>query len=412
MSDPDPAPALPPGELRHALYAAVDAAFETRQVDLLRRLVSAPSFTEARADVEAAAAVLDEAVAALGWRITRHADPRGTFAEHRVYTPPQLADDVPAVGLVGHIDTVFPRSMGFLEFTREGDVVRGPGVLDMKSGLSAIVFAIAAVQQVLGPAAATLPARFVCVSDEEVGSPSSEPVLRALAPSLSAALVFEAGRVADRIVTMRKGGGMFELAVVGKSAHAGNEHAIGVNAIHALALLVPRIEALTDYERGITVNVGVIRGGTSKNTVPEHASCQIDTRFDTLADANRVIGALRELAADPFAGVEVVPDKLRTVTATLSGAMTRPPMEASAASQALRLRYEACAADVGLGVGEAPRQGGGSDGNLLAAFGVPTIDGLGPAGQYFHNPREWCSLSSLARRTKALACLLAQELTR
>ncbi len=402
--------ALPPVEQRQALYAQVDAAFESRQVELLRRLVLAPSFTETKADVEYAACVLDDAMAALGWRITRHADPRGTFADHRVYTPPLLADGDRALGLVGHIDTVFPRSLGFLDFTREGDVVRGPGVLDMKSGLTAIVFAIAAVQQVCGAAADTLPARFVCVSDEEVGSPSSEPVLRGLAPSLSAALVFEAGRVADQIVTMRKGGGMFELSVVGKSAHAGNEHAAGVNAIHALALLVPRIEALTDYSRGVTVNVGVIRGGTSKNTVPEHASCQIDTRFDAIADANRVIAALREIAAEPFALVDVIPEKLRAVTASLTGAMTRPPMEATAASQALRLRYEACACDVGLGIGEAPRQGGGSDGNLLAAFGVPTIDGLGPAGQYFHNPREWCSLASLARRTKALACMLAQEL--
>jgi glutamate carboxypeptidase len=283
-------------------------------------------------------------------------------------------------------------------------------VLDMKSGLTVILCAIAAVRRAVPEGAERLRVRFLCNTDEEVGSPSSEPMLHALAPKLTAALVFEAGREADRIVTMRKGGGMFELTVHGKAAHAGNAHAQGINAIHALALLVPRIEALTDYARGVTVNVGVIEGGTSKNTVPERARCMIDTRFDTRADAERVTAALHAIARQPFGPRDWVPQKLRAVRAELVGGVTRPPMERGPETTRLRERYEACAAEVGLAIGEAPRQGGGSDGNLLAAWGVPTIDGLGPWGKDFHQTTEHSSLGSLRRRTQALALLLAREL--
>ncbi|MBK6916125.1 MAG: M20/M25/M40 family metallo-hydrolase [Deltaproteobacteria bacterium] len=409
------------GSVRQAeLCAAVDDAFEREQVPLLRRLVEMPSHTGAKADVEAAAAVLDEAAHAAGLRMRRVPDPQGVYADHRVYTTSACGDGDRSLALIGHIDTVFPRSLGFLAFARDdgpdgpgtGDLVRGPGVLDMKSGLTAMLGAIAAVRRVYGDDAQALCLRMIINSDEEVGSPSSEPLLRELAPHLTAALVFEAGRDADRIVTSRKGGGMFEFTVHGRAAHAGNDHAAGVNAIHALALLVPRFEGLTDYARGVTVNVGVIEGGSSKNTVPERARCLLDTRFDTLADAQRVIAQLQAWAAQPFGPDDDVPDKLRTVRASLGGAMTRPPMEPSPASQALRLRYETCAAAVGLGVGEAPRQGGGSDGNLLAAFGVPSIDGLGPWGKNFHQTSEYSSLTSLRRRTQALALVLAQELER
>jgi glutamate carboxypeptidase len=211
------------------------------------------------------------------------------------------------------------------------------------------------------------------------------------------------------VVTARKGGGLFELEVVGKAAHAGNDHAGGVSAIHALALLVPRIEALTDYARGVTLNVGTIEGGTAKNTVPERARCTIDARFCTAADARAVGDALQAIADRPFGPTAWAPAKLRAVQATLRGGVTRPPMEPIPGTQELRARYERHAAAVGLGVGEAPLQGGGSDANLLSAHGVPTIDGLGPYGQHFHSQQEWSSLQSLRRRTQALALVLAEE---
>ncbi|MEX1363924.1 MAG: M20/M25/M40 family metallo-hydrolase, partial [Nannocystaceae bacterium] len=382
----------------------------------LRRLVDQPSHTEAAQDVEAAACILDEEAARLGLVIERIPDPRGQFADHRVYRTAATGPDDRSLALVGHIDTVFPRRMGFLKLTRDdgpqgprtGDIIRGPGVLDMKSGLTCILFALHALRRVQPRLYEQLRLRFVCVSDEEVGSPSSKPLFEALAPRLTGALVFEAGRSEDRIVTCRKGSARFEFVVRGRSAHAGNQHAEGINAIAVLARIVLAAEAMTDYERGITVNVGIIEGGTAKNTVPDHARCVIDSRFLTVADAHEVVARMQALAADPFGDEADVPERLRQAEVELLGGIMRPPMEVIEGTQALRLRYEAHAVAAGLAVGEAPLQGGGSDANLLAAHGVPCIDGLGPHGKLFHNPGEWSSLSSLQRRTQALACLLAE----
>jgi glutamate carboxypeptidase len=398
------------------LDRAVDEAFETEQVPLLARLVDAPSHSHAKDDVERAFTVLDEACLALGLQIERVADPSARHADHRVYRTAAACEGERALALVGHMDTVFPRSMGFLAFARDddaghpGDIVRGPGTLDMKSGLTSIVCAMKALRRA-GKAAPALPAldevplAFVCVSDEEVGSPSSHPLYERLAPSLRAALVFEAGRERDEIVTMRRGSGACIISAHGRSAHAGNRHEDGVNAIHALALLVPRVEALTDYTRGVTLNVGLIEGGTAKNTVPDRARMTIDLRFSRREDGEAALAALAHLVAHPFDGL-VVTERLREATFTLEGGVARPPMERLPSTTALRLLYETHARESGLGIGEAPLQGGGSDANLLAALGVPVIDGLGPFGKHFHKVEEWASLSSLKKRTATLARFL------
>lgn len=389
---------------------AVDASFERAQVPWLRTLVEQPSCTREPDDVEAAAQIVDELALSLGLLRRLVPDPSGRFAAHRVYASPS-AEEEPSIALVGHVDTVFPRSMGFFGFTRDGDVARGPGVLDMKSGLSSILFALRALREAAPDIFDRLSVRFVCVSDEEVGSPSSASLWKELAASTVAALVFEAGRAEDRIVTRRKGGAVFAFDVRGKAAHAGNRHAEGVSAIHGLALLVPRLEALTDYERGVTVNVGLFQGGTAKNTVPDRAYCEIDARFIRPEDGPWLEAKMATFASAPFGDAEGVPEKLRELSFTLSGGITRPPMEASEASQALRLDYEKHASAAGLQVGEAPLQGGGSDANLIAACGVPAIDGLGPYGQHFHQREEWCSLESLRKRTQALATFLLDRVT-
>lgn len=416
-AEPPSSPSTPLSARDERLHRAVSEAFEAAQVPLLRRLVDQPSHTLAKDDVEAAARILDAEAEALGLVIERVADPRGKFADHRVYRTPATRDEDRTLVLVGHVDTVYPRSMGFLRMTRDdgpagpetGDAIRGPGVLDMKSGLTAMLFALRALRAAEPELWARLRLRLVCVSDEEVGSPSSAALYERLAPRLSAGLVFESGRVGDRIVTSRAGSGSFELVVRGRAAHAGNQHAQGINAIAVLARLVLAAEAITDYARGILVNVGIVSGGTAKNTVPDEARCVIDCRFLTVADAQEVVARMRALAADPFGDEPNVPERLREAKVELHGGIARPPMEVIEGTQALRLRYEAHAAAAGLQVGEAPRQGGGSDANLLAPLGVPCIDGLGPAGEHFHNPAEWSSLASLRRRTQALACLLADE---
>lgn len=399
--------ATPGTELGAALVRAVEDQFEAAQVPWLQRLVEQPSHTYAREDVEAAARIIDERASELGLTVERVADPGGKFADHRIYATAATTAEDRTVALVGHVDTVFPRKLGFLEFRREGDGIYGPGVLDMKSGISEVLFALEAVKRAAPAVYAGLRARVVIVSDEEVGSPSSHALYKRLAPVTTAGLVFESGRKQDRIVTARKGGGVYTITAHGKAAHAGVNHAAGVNAIHALALIVARIEGMTDYARGVTLNVGLFEGGTAKNTVPERAAIQVDARYQTLADAERVTAALFDLQREPFAGIEGVPERLRGVRVEVSGGLTRPPMEASAATQRLRLAYEPYAAAAGLQVGEAALQGGGSDANLLVALGVPCIDGLGPFGEFFHEVQEWSSLTSLRRRTAALACWLA-----
>ena len=191
------------------LRSAVDHDFEAQQVPWLQRAVDQPSHTHARADVEAAARLVDEVAAELGLVRSLHADPAGKFADHRVYATPATGADDRTLALVGHIDTVFPRSLGFLAFERDGDVVRGPGVLDMKSGISSMLFALRALRRGAPELFAALRLRVVVVSDEEVGSPSSHALYDQLAPRTTAGLVFESGRKHDLIVTARKGGGVF-----------------------------------------------------------------------------------------------------------------------------------------------------------------------------------------------------------
>lgn len=405
-------------DLTSALARAVDDAFESEQVALLARLVDTPSHSHAKDDVERAFAILDAECAALGLDVERVPDPSGKHADHRVYRTAAARRGERALALVGHMDTVFPRSMGFLSFARDvdergapGDVVRGPGTLDMKSGLTSITAALRAVRRAGAHGAPSLddiPLVFVVVSDEEVGSPTSEPLYTRLASSLACALVFEAGRDSDLIVTSRRGSGSITVTAHGRSAHAGNKHEEGVNAIHALALVIPQIEALTDYAKGVTLNCGLVDGGTAKNTVPDRARVVVDLRFTRAVDGDDVIARLRALADAPFAGVPV-PERLRAARLVVEGGVARPPMEPGPTTGALRALYEEHAARAGLGVGEAPLQGGGSDANLLAAHGVPVIDGLGPFGKHFHKVEEWSSLSSLRRRTATLAAFVVDD---
>ena len=309
------------------------------------------------------------------------------YGDHLVWRTP--APGAPIL-LVGHHDTVFPP--GHFEGWRE-DAGRasGPGVLDMKGGLS-IIRAVLATLDEVGELAA-LPIVVVCVADEEVGSPTSAPHLRSLATGAACALVFESGRAEDKIITRRKGVGAMTVVATGKAAHAGNNHKDGANAIWALAKFVDAAQQLTDYARGVTVNVGQITGGTSKNTVPEHATCALDLRYETVADAETLVGSLRA-AADAVA----VPG----VRIEVTGGANRLPLERTDASAALRDEYAACAKTAGLGHGEAALLGGGSDANTVAPLGVPAIDGLGPRGAGFHTTTEYVELDTFAPKAEAL----------
>ncbi len=362
---------------------------------MLRRWVETNSFSGNVDGVNSMGALLAEDFALPGLAMERRSGV--DVGDHLFWRTDAWNDSDPSqrIVLIGHHDTVFPPGT-FDVWERNGDRLRGPGVLDMKGGLSIIRTALAALSDA-GVLAST-PIGFVCVGDEEIGSADSRPFVEELARGAGCALVFEAGRAEDAIITQRKGTGRFRVTVTGKAAHAGNYHAEGINAIWALARFVDRVQQVTDYERGVTVNVGLIGGGSSANTVPAEARCQIDFRFITLDDGHELVSRFdhlaRELAGETNAKFQ------------LDGGIRRSPLERNDASVALFQHYGACANQSGLGDVECGLLGGGSDASTVSAIGVPAIDGLGPRGFGFHTHDEYIEVPSLILRVNALVRFL------
>jgi glutamate carboxypeptidase len=321
------------------------------------------------------------------------------YGDHLVWRT-EAAKTQPAILLIGHHDTVFPPGH-FEKWIEENGRIVAPGVLDMKGGLAVIRAALGALSHV--GVLAQLPIVLVSVSDEEIGSPSSTPHLQALAKGASCALVFESGRAQDMIITRRKGVGAMKVIAHGRAAHAGNNHKDGVNAIWGLAKFIDAAQQLTNHAKGVTVNVGQITGGTSKNTVPERAECQIDLRYETVADAEALVASLQAVADR----VQLSGLRIETI-----GGVNRLPLERTDASTALLDEYGACAKAAGLGHGEAPLIGGGSDANTVAPLGVPAIDGLGPRGAGFHTPSEYVEIGSFVPKCEALVRFLVGRLGR
>lgn len=359
----------------------------------LAELVSLNSFTENVDGGRAVGRRLADLVKVPGFVLSTV--PSTRFADHLVWRSTWDAGGRSPVALVGHLDTVFPPGT-FEGYRRDGDLARGPGVLDMKGGLVVVAWALRAIAETLGPAALP-PLRLVVVADEEVGSPEGQGVIRQAIADARSCLVFEAGRKNDLIVTRRKGTGSVKAIAHGRSAHAGNAHRDGANALWALARFVDRIQSLTDYDRGVTVNVGKVVGGDSKNTVPDRAEAFVDIRFETVKDADSLMAAIREAATNA-----VVPG----TRIELEGGVARMPMERTEASALLLAEYEASARAAGLGAGEAPLVGGGSDASTSSALGIASIDGLGPRGLGFHTKDEQIEIVTLRMKAEALVRFL------
>jgi len=360
----------------------------------LRALVEVNSFTDNPAGGREVGRQLQALYALAG--LACEVVPSQRYADHLVFRSAGRAGAAPVL-LVGHLDTVFPPGK-FEGYRVEGALRRGPGVLDMKGGLVVIAFALRALAET-GGLARLPPLRLVVVSDEEVGSPEGQGIIRREVAGAQAALVFESGRANDAIITRRKGTGMLVVTAHGKAAHAGNAHAEGANALWALSRFVDRVQGLTDYARGVTVNVGKVVGGQGKNTVPDHAQAHVDLRFETHADAEALLAAARLAAAESAASVP-------GTRLALEGGVARPPLEKTPGSEALMQAYAACAKACGLGHGEAALVGGGSDASTTSAAGVPSIDGLGPRGKGFHTVDEFIEAETLVPKAQALARML------
>ena len=326
--------------------------------------------------------------AAIGAKVQRIPG-RDGFGDHVLVTSPWGSDDEPGILVLSHIDTV--HDLGIIDeklpFRVEGDIAYGPGIYDMKGGA---YLPLAAMRHLVRAGRTTnRPIRHLFVSEEEVGSPTSREHIEREARRAVAVLVTEPAREGGRIVTARKGVARFDIIVRGQLAHSGARHQDGRSAIKELARQILDIEAMTDYATGLTLNVGVISGGTRANVVADEARAEIDMRVPNPEIAEQAIA--RFLALKPYDP---------GCTLEISGGLNRPGYEKGAEITALFEHAKLIAATIGFELKDIAT-GGGSDGNFTAAI-APTLDGLGVDGKGGHTHYEQLYVSSLIPRTRLM----------
>ena len=355
----------------------------------LRELVQRESPSEDRPAVNAAMALLERWAREQGARVKRHLQREfGDVLELR-FGPPRSSRK--PVLLLGHLDTVWPigtlNKMPWREADRR---YWGPGVLDMKAG---VVMALAALNA-LRELKLARPVTLLLNSEEEVGSPISRAITERLALESGAVLVLEPAQ-GLAYKTARKGVGHYDVQVTGVAAHSGVDFERGHSAILELAKLIQTISGFTNLARKLTVNCGVIAGGTRSNVVASSAHCEVDVRIAKAGDAAYVEKLFRSLkVSDPHCKL------------TITGGINRPPMERKAGTIALFKKARSLAAELGFDLEEAAT-GGGSDGNFTAALGVPTLDGMGAVGEGAHAAHESVVIEHIVPRTALLAAMIA-----
>lgn len=297
--------------------------------------------------------------------------------------------------LLGHFDTVWPvGQLQRMPLVREGDRLKGPGVLDMKAGIAIGMLATRALME-LAPGAS---ARVVMLwtTDEETGSQTSRAILETEARQSDAVLVLEPALPGGVLKTRRKGCGEYELTIRGEAAHAGVDPDKGVSAIRELARQILVLETLQDLPRGVSINVGIVDGGSRPNVVAAEAHARVDVRAPTMADADHIDSAIRGLTPH-----------LRGATIEVRGGFGRPPMERTPGVGRLFAIAQKVGSELGQSIDEGAT-GGGSDGNFCAALGVPTLDGLGAVGDGAHAIHEHVLISALVPRATLVAGLLTR----
>ncbi len=381
MSLSDRSPDLP--SLRDWLSAR-----QTRWVEALEEMVRCESPSGDHAAIAACARIAERLFRDAGEQPgSQLLEQDGVPALHLSWGPAEGH----SVLLLGHLDTVWEKG-SFLPLFAVGDGrVQGPGVFDMKGGVVLALAAIAALQEVAGPGARI---SLLLTGDEEVGSSSSKALIEAEAQKCSAVLVLEPP-VGRAVKIARKGVGAYRLTVRGRAAHAGLEPERGVNSLVGMAPLVAQVAALGRPEHGTTVSPTRLQAGSRTNVIPAQATLDIDVRFATAAEAERVDTAIHKLDVG-----------LAEATLEVAGGANRPPFEASASSRLFVIAMEV-ASELGWRELEGASVGGGSDGNLTAALGVPTLDGLGIVGGNAHALGEWAELETIPDRAALLAGCIA-----
>ncbi|MEP6680975.1 MAG: M20 family metallopeptidase [Chloroflexota bacterium] len=362
----------------------------TRYLAELEALVSIDCGSYTPAGVNRVADFCTDALAALGATVERiPAEGLGDLVIGR------LAGEGPRILIIGHMDTVFdPGTAAERPFRREGDRAFGPGVTDMKGGLLAGFHALAALQaEGIGPSVT-----YVCNPDEEIGSPFSGPHIRRLAAEHDAALVLECARANGDIVSARKGIADYHVEITGRAAHAGVEPEKGRSAILEAAHEVLTLTALNGRWPSVTVNVGVIEGGTRPNVVAARCRLKVDLRAASVAEFETAAGELERIVSTPT---------VEGTHATLERVAGHQPMERSPAIGRLVTLAQEIAGELGFGVNDAAT-GGASDANTCAAAGLPVLDGLGPIGGDDHSPGEWLDVTSVVPRSALVAGLISR----
>lgn len=372
-------------DLRSRCAAALPAA-----VALLKQLAALESPSSDKAAVDACSSFVAARLRTLGAEVA--VVPQSRAGDHLSASWPGN-DGASQFLTLCHLDTVWPRgTLAAMPLREEDGKLFGPGVYDMKAGTAILLTALKALKDAgLSP---RHPVRMLFTSDEEVGSVTSRELIEAEARHSCLAVVLEPALAGGQIKTFRKGVGDFTVVAYGRAAHAGGDHQKGLNAIEELAHHIPALQRLTDYEAGTTINVGMIKGGSASNVVPERAEMEVDFRISQMAEIDRVVAAVQSLQPVlPGARLEI------------SGGLNRPPMEHNAMMVKTFEQARGLAGSIGLTLEEGST-GGGSDGNFTAALGTPTLDGMGAVGDGAHAAHEHVSVSSLADRAALLATIL------
>jgi glutamate carboxypeptidase len=362
-------------------------AFDSTAIlDGIRRWVEIETPTEAPGQVNKLATLVAEGYRDLPATIERVAG-HGGCGDH-ILARSSWGQERPGILVLSHLDTVHP--IGFIErlpFKVEGDSAFGPGIYDMKGGA---YLAYHAFRQLCAtPARSPLGVTQLYVSDEEIGSPTSRALIEAEGRKAKYVLVTEPARDGGKIVTGRKGVARFDVFVKGVPAHAGSRPEDGRSAIRELANIIQTLEAMTDIKRGVTVNVGVVRGGTRPNVIAEEAYAEVDMRVPTIADADDLVPKILNLKS-----------RTEGVTVKVVGELNRPPYEKGNAGAALYEHAKTLAAEIGFDLVDTST-GGGSDGNFTAPH-TATLDGLGVDGKGAHTHYEQIYISSIEPRARLL----------
>ena len=364
-----------------------DSAFDSKQIlDGIQRWVDIETPTEAPEQINKLATIVADGYRGLPATVERIAGKDGR-GDHLVVRS-NWGQDKPGILVLSHLDTVHP--MGFIQrlpFKVDGDNAFGPGIYDMKGG--AYIAYHAFKQICLHDKTSPLGITHLFVSDEEIGSPTSEALITEHGKRAKHVLVTEPARDGGKVVTSRKGVGRFDVYIKGVPSHAGTRPRDGCSAVGELANVIQTLHAMTDFDKGITVNVGVVRGGSKPNVVAEEAHAEVDLRIPTLAAAEEYVQKILNLKP-----------KIDGVSIKVVGGLNRPPYEKSNAGAALYEHAKLLASELGFDLPDS-YTGGGSDGNFTAPY-TGTLDGLGVDGEGAHTGHEHMYVSSIAPRTKLL----------